>query len=177
MAKLTQTDSEKLANSLADLARRIRNLETFNRTPLGQITLHRTTNQSIASGLGSPVAISWDTQYLGSGFTWVIGSPTKIFSASQRSGERIEVAGFVNWASNGTGRREAYLKVYSVLNVLRETYQLFGMVTDAGGVLAHPFYMTYGWTEPTDYFTIEVGQNSGSPLNLSFAQLSAKIVH
>jgi hypothetical protein len=177
MAKLHSTDAEKLATSLGDLSRRLRTLESFNRTPLGQMSLLRTTNQSINSTLASQTAISWDTQMLGSGFTWAIGSPTKIFSASQRAGERFEVTGSVNWAANGTGRRELYLKVYSVLNVLRETYQLWGVVSDAGGVLAHPYLMTYTWTDPTDYFTIEVAQNSGAPLNLALARLSAKIVH
>jgi hypothetical protein len=178
MAKLHQTDSEKLAASLADLSRRLRTLESFNRTPFGQMTLQRTTVQSIPSTLASTTPISWDTQFEGSGFVWAIGSPTKIFSASQRLGERIEVNGNVTWGTNATGRREVYFKFYSVLNVLRGANRLWSLSgLDSTDNSVSTFQFTYEWTDPTDYFTIEVAQNSGAPLNMGFSWMSAKIVH
>lgn len=173
---LLPSDLHRLADGLANLAKRVRGLEVRDNVPLGTVILYRDSNQSIGSTLASTTAIQWETLKSGLGFTWTLEANTKIFSAGQRAGERFEINGIVRWDTNGTGRREGYLKVYTSAAVLRETIPLHGVGSDAGGNMILPISLPYEWIDPTDYFQIEVVQNSGAPLNLNFARLGVKIV-
>lgn len=173
---LLPSDITKLAESLLGISNRLRGLESRESVPLGTIILRRTSTQSVSSTLASTTAIQWETLKAGLGFTWAIGSSTKVFSTGKRAGERFEVTGVIRWDTGGTGRREAYMKVYNVANALQDTVPLHGVVTDAGGNMILPFAMIYEWTDPTYYFTIEVAHNQGAPLNLNYARLGCKIV-
>ena len=173
---LLPTDIDRLAEVIVSLAKRLRNVEVVDNVPPGTAIFYRDSNQSINSTLASTTAIQWETFKSGLGFTWSAGDNTKIYSAGQRSQERFEINGVVRWDTGGTGRREAYLKVYTAAAALRETIPLHGIGTDADGNMILPFTVIYEWINPTDYFQIEVAQNNGAPLNLNFARLGAKIV-
>lgn len=173
---LLPSDVERIAQSLVGVARRLRGQEARESVPLGTVILNRTSAQAISSTLASTTPIQWETLKAGLGFTWVIGSSTKIFSTGKRTGERFEISGSIRWDTGGTGRREAYLKTYTIGNSLRETVPLHAVVTDAGGNVTLSLSMTHEWVDPTDYFQIEVAHNQGTSLNLNFARLGAKIV-
>lgn len=176
MNRLLPTDVEKIAEAMVRLAARLRGQESRENVPLGTVILNRTSNQSVNSTLASTTPIQWQSMDAGLGFTWAIGAPAKVFSTGKRMGERFEITGSLRWDTGNTGRREAYLKTYTVLNVLRETVPLHGIVTDNGGNMILPLCMVHQWVDPTDYFQIEVAHNQGSALNLNFARLGAKIV-
>lgn len=172
---LLPTDVSRLGDALVSISLRVRNLEAREKVPIGAILLYRTSAQSISSTLVSTTPISWETFKSGLGFTWTAGAPTKIYSAGQRTGERIEIGGFINWDTNATNRRETWAKVYTAADALRESYLLHGNTSGSGGNNAYSIFFPYEWTDPTDYIKIEVAQNSGSPLNLNSARIEAKI--
>lgn len=174
--RLLETDTIKLAEFFADLSQRVRKLEVSDRVVGGEMTLKRTSNQSIPNGVAVKTAIQWDTESSGAGFTWAIGSPTKIYSAAQRSGERFLIFGTANFATSGVGRRAIWLNSYTSAGVLIESIQLNGRLADGSDQDALPFIIPYQFTNTTDYFTIMVTQSSGGALNLTYAVLGAMVI-
>jgi len=167
------TEDEKIMDALVALDKRVRNLETEIILP-GQTRFLRTAAQNIANNSDTP--ISWDTLDAGSGFTWSISDPTKVRLASSRAGVRIFLGGRIQWAANGTGRRQCSVNIYTASDVLRETMVLHNLACQATGSTVIPVSYFYTLVDPTDYFIFSVLQTSTAALNLERANVGLILV-
>lgn len=174
------TETELIAQSLADLAKRVKALESLQRMDLGTSRFLRDAPLAIASGVPTPIPLTSAT--LGSGFDWDISDPTKIYCPPARDQTWFVIIGQVcEWESPVppiASLRKLYFLTSTAggapLSILTP-YNL-DAPTSTADLHYYPFTGGLLVRDPTDYLQAYVQQNTGIPVNFTYLSFFTFII-
>lgn len=139
--------------------------------PNEPLWLFRKNNQAIQNGVSTP--IEFDVLEINQGaHLWSESNPSKIFWKGQPKKNAMMVGGYVHFEGNNAGERIIFLNEYDRLDSLISggTVGRFPAVT--ADPLAIPFISIRQPVAQSSYIQLEIEQNSGVDLNVTYADLA-----
>jgi hypothetical protein len=138
----------------------------LSRLPPLAATVSRAATQSIATA--TTTAITFDTEELDPLQAWVVGTPTRLTIPAGVS--RVALRLSVRWGLVGTGSRSAQIRLNGSTIIGSD----IRTASDGGG--SHQSCLGEVAVTAADYLEAIVAQDSGSALNVTYAQLAMQVV-
>lgn len=171
---LIPSESETLAKAIADLAKRIKNLESQQKLDFGTAIFYFRGPLVLQSGISAN--IPFDGWYEGDGFFWDAADPTKVYCLASRDTSWALISGTLHYNFHATGRRAFHLASYSDIGVMRNVTTVFSIGADDTDDTCVSFSIPFRVQVPTDYIVFNVLQTSGVPLDFNYAYVSVFLI-